>query len=125
MWRRAALFFLLATCLVAQKAEPLRIEFARGKSSAVLRGHLRGHQEMEYSAAARENQTLTLNLSASPAGGLKLKVADAGGTEVAAKNSTSQRWAARLPKSGEYVITIIRTSDRPQTSTYKLTVTIQ
>jgi hypothetical protein len=42
----AVLLVIFAQCLSAQKAEPVRIEFPRGSSSAVVRGRLSGRQQM-------------------------------------------------------------------------------
>lgn len=42
------------------KAEPLRIEFATGKSSKVLTGSLKNGEEMEYVFAASKGQTVTV-----------------------------------------------------------------
>jgi hypothetical protein len=56
-------FALSVTASFAQgggKAEPLRIEFAKGKSSKVLTGTLTNGEEMEYVFAARKDQTVTV-----------------------------------------------------------------
>ena len=45
------------------KAEPNRIEFAAGRSSAVLTGTLKNGQEMEYVFGATKGQTVTIKNS--------------------------------------------------------------
>ena len=57
---------LAATQMLAQgggKAEPKRIQFAAGKSSATLTGTLSNGQEMEYVFGANNGQTVTIKNS--------------------------------------------------------------
>ena len=69
---RSFLFFLLmfvafgATGTFAQhggKAEPKRVEFAKGKTSIVLTESLKNGQEMEYVFAARKGQRVVVKNS--------------------------------------------------------------
>ena len=111
---------LAALTLAAQKAEPVRIEFAHGATSSTLRGSLTGLQQMEYALTARSGQRLTLRLTASPAGTLALKLYNPSVQEVPLHN-----FSATLPQSGDYTIVILRTSNRSGSSSYKLRVTIR
>src|SRR4030095_2205760 len=54
------------------KAEPTRIQFARGRDSATLRGVVRDDAQKEYAFTARKGQRLTLALSAEPARSLSV-----------------------------------------------------
>lgn len=65
MIKLTVLFLLLHVAVasaVAQggKAEPNRVSFAAGKSSATLTGTLSNEQEMEYIFTARAGQTVTI-----------------------------------------------------------------
>lgn len=69
---RSYLFFLLiffASAVSASfaqyggKAEPLRIEFEKGKTSTVLTRTLSNDQQMEYVFGARKGQTITIKNS--------------------------------------------------------------
>jgi hypothetical protein len=66
---RSFSFFLLVffafgvTAAFAQgggKAEPLRIQFAKGKTSTLLTGSLKNDEEMEYVFGASKGQTVTI-----------------------------------------------------------------
>lgn len=46
------------------KAEPLRVQFQRGRSSAMIAGKLRGDEQAEYVAGAKKDQKLTIKLYA-------------------------------------------------------------
>lgn len=69
---RFSLFFLVlflavgATAAFAQyggKAEPLRIQFAKGKTSIVLTRSLNNDEQMEYVFGASKGQTVTIKNS--------------------------------------------------------------
>ena len=120
----AVFVLIFAGCLCAQKAEPVRIEFPRGSSSAVVRGRLSGRQEMEYVVNAKAG-TLALQLVATPSGSLELKVHDAAGAEVAPRNSGSGWWSAGVPQAGDYIISVVRVGNNPEASSYSLTVTVR
>jgi hypothetical protein len=106
------------------KAEPLRIQFARGRDGATLNGKLRGDQQAEYSLGAKKGQKLTLGLQATPPGSVTLK-AMGPETNLELKPNSNQQWEAVLPEDGDYEIWVIRASNKPGISRYKLRVTIR
>jgi len=120
-----AVNILLAGASYAQKAEPVRIRFVDGAVSATVEGSLRGRQQMEYEAAARASQTLTLRLSVAPARTFSLKLYNPDGAEMPLRKSGANRWTAELPQTGDYGISVLRTSPSPGDSSYKLIVTIR
>jgi hypothetical protein len=81
---------------VAQKAGPVRIEVKRGTFSTTLRGRLRGRQQMEYALAARDGQTLSVDLVCSPAGSLTVRISDPRGMILLTKPLDGRRWTATL-----------------------------
>jgi hypothetical protein len=109
---------------MAQKAEPLAIEIAPGTTSASVRGQLSGRQETEYSLKVRKGQALSFDLAAKPETTLRLKLYDPSGTEAAIRRINSRRWAASATVTGEYMLAVVRASNRSGTSTYELTVSI-
>ena len=100
------------------------IEFPKGASSASVRGRLSGRQQALYALKVREGQVITLELNTTPAGGLELKLHDPRGGETTLRQLNPHGWTAAAQQTGEYVITVIRTSDRPEASTYKLAVAV-
>jgi len=116
---------VMAACLMAQKAEPLAIEFPAGKTTATVRGELRGRQQTEYAVKAREGQAITMQLASAPAGSLRVKLYDPRGTETALRQLSSRRWTAAAAQAGDYTIAVIRASERPEQSTYTLIVTVR
>ena len=48
------------------KAEPLRIEFARGTRSTTVNEKIKDQQEAEYVLAAKKGQRLSINLTSVP-----------------------------------------------------------
>jgi hypothetical protein len=120
-----AVNLVLAGASYAQKAQPVRIRFADGAASTTVEGRLRGRQQMEYEAAARASQTLTLRLSAAPAGTFSLKLYNPEGAEMPLRKSGANRWSAELPQTGDYGISVLRTSPSRGDSPYKLVVTIR
>jgi hypothetical protein len=107
------------------KAEPLRVQFQRGRSSATIAGKLRGDQQAEYVAGAKKDQRLTINLYARPPGSITVKVKTMDGADLELKPDSKQRWSATLPGDGDYLLWVVRSSGKPGTSYYKLTVTIR
>jgi hypothetical protein len=129
---RHALLFVLALSLAlpgiyAQggKAMTLRIQFQRGRNSATLDGKLRSGEQTEYSAGAKKDQKLIIGLDATPSGSITVKAKDSDGADLKLKAESKQQWSAVLPKDGDYEIWVIRASNKPGTSKYKLTVTIK
>jgi hypothetical protein len=119
------ILFFLASLAGAQKAEPVRIEFKPGASSASLRGQLRGRQQMEYVLRARNGQTLALRLSSTPRDSLTLKVRDPVASEIPLERAGPGQWLTPLRQTGDYDIWVVRVSGRPGASTYRLTVTVR
>ena len=113
---------LLASALWAQKAKPLRIALKDG--AATVEGRLRGRQQTDYEAEAGPSTTLSVQLLASPAKTVALKVYTPEGTEMPLRAAGSNEWTADLPGGGDYGISVLRTSHERGTSTYKLTVRI-
>ena len=107
------------------KAEPLRVQFQRGRSSATLAGKLRGESQVEYVAEAKKGQKLTINLYASPPGSITVKVMTSDVAELELKPDSKQQWSVTLPDDDDYLLWVVRSSGKPGTSLYKLTVTIR
>src|SRR5215813_12425160 len=107
------------------KAEPLRVQFQRGRSSATIAGKLRGGTQAEYVVGAKKSQKLTINLYASPPGSITVKVKTSDVADLELKPDSKQQWSVTLPDDDDYLLWVVRSSGKPGTSLYKLTVTIR
>ena len=83
------------------KAEPRRVEFARGRSSAELIGTLANAQEAEYIFTARAGQTVTISLS--PKGLFDHRVFDPE-TEFETEFDSTPSVSFKLPADGDYFL---------------------
>lgn len=96
----------------AQAQSLKRIQFAKGKSSATVKGNT-GSYGVMYVVRARAGQKLVLTLS--PARGVGIKV-DRGGryeTEVFLREERGGTFVVGLEETGDYTIFIGSTSGKP------------
>ncbi len=94
---------LLLLLLPLQKAEPKRIEFARGTSSTIVRGSVKGYEVAEYVLKASKGQTMTIKAT-SPSPHIVFSVFDQEGKHFEGSASETTEWSGSLPRSGDYVI---------------------
>ena len=81
---------------------------------------------MEYEVAAPEAQALlTLQLSANPTKTVALKLYSPDAAELPLKKGAGNKWTARLPKPGDYGISVLRLSRGSGKSAYKLVVALR
>ena len=106
------------------KAEPLRLRIERGRSSAMVSGVLRGDAQREYVLQARRGQSLTIQMTATPPGSLRLTAWEPGGSELPLHADTRVRWSATLPADGDHELWIARVAAQQGSSRYRITVTL-
>jgi hypothetical protein len=114
----------LAGSLLAQKAEPARIEFEAGSMTTTVNGSLRNRQQMDYVVYGREKQELVLQLTTEHAGNLALKLYDPQGAEMTLEDTGPNQWRANLRQSGDYGIQVRRISRKQGVSIYDLGLTV-
>ena len=124
----ALLTLITVTQVAAQgggKAEPLRIEFARGTSSATINEKIKDQQEAEYVLAAKKGQRLTIKLTSVPyrSSVFDLKAPD--NADLGLEYDANYAFDKVLPVSGDYFITVVRPTSAKGGSTYKLVITIR
>jgi hypothetical protein len=117
------LVILFASALWAQKAKPLRIALKNG--AATVEGRLRGRQQRDYEVEAGASKIVTLQLTAAPDKTIVLKLYTPEGAEMPLQGMGANRWTAEVSKSGDYGISVLRTSIEQGTSVYKLRITIR
>jgi len=127
--RRLMVGVLAATfaCAVAATAIETRpIHFAKGASSATVKGAIKGDQTIDYKLRAKAGQTMTVKL-ATGNGANYFNVLPPGSNDVAifVGSSNGNEWSGALPSDGEYTVRVylIRSAaQRNESASYTLTV---
>src|SRR5438552_3856100 len=83
------------------KAEPNRIEFARGKTSTILTATLARDEEMDYVFSASKGQKVTLTNPNTSLFDVRIYNQDAG---VETEHDSSRTFSLTLPADGDYLI---------------------
>ncbi len=131
----SALFSLLTTLLFASlpvaHAEEITtqaVHFAKGHSSATLKGAIKGRQTIDYTLRAKAGQTMSVKLQ-SAHGANYFNVLPPGSNNVAIfiGSTGGNEWTGALPADGEYTIRVYlmrSAARRNESAPYTLTVGI-
>ena len=102
--------FVIFQCFATAQTEQ-RIQFAKGKSSAVVKGTT-GSSGAHYVVRANSGQKLILNLDPASGAGIKVETDGRYGHMVLLREEKGGTYEVGLEESGDYSITIGSTSDR-------------
>src|SRR5260370_363041 len=119
---------LASTAAIAQrggKAEPNRIEFKRGTHSTAISGTVRGDEQAEYVLVAKKGQRLIIKLSSVPVKSSVFQLLGPENDTLGLEFDANWDYSGKLPKTGDYLITVARPGGAKGTSRYKLTVTVR
>src|SRR5260370_14647793 len=124
------LLLMLSACSISLaqgggKAEPLRIEFKRGTTSTTINSKIRGTEEAEYVLAAKKGQKLTIKLISIPRRSSVFDLKAPENADLGLEYDANYDFNGILPKSGDYLITVVRPTTSPGTSSYKLVVSVR
>jgi hypothetical protein len=122
------LILIVCSAAMAQgggKAEPNRIEFKRGTTSAGVNGTVRGDEQAEYVLAAKKGQTLTIKITSVPARTAGFDLHGPEDVDLGLEFDTNLSFSRRLPKTGDYLITIVKLNSAIRVSKYTMTVTVR
>jgi hypothetical protein len=113
--------------LAADGIESRPLQFAKGASSATVKGSIDGRQTVDYKLRAKAGQTMKVNLkSGNP--GLAFNVLPPGSKDVAIDGAIGlQDWSGALPADGEYTVRTYldrAAARRGEKASYTLTVAI-
>lgn len=105
------------------KAEPLRIEFAKGRSSKSLTGSLSTGEEMEYVFGATKGQKVTVTNSKT--GLFDFKVfSDENFSD--GDFDSSRTYSFEIPETGDYMLFVRKKMVKtPRTARFSITLTIK
>ena len=109
------------------KAEPKRIKFAKGKSSAGVSGTLSNNQQMEYIFSAKAGQKITLKVTSVPKGNLfSFSVDGASGIELETELDSYDDYTFTAPETGDYLVFVTkRPTEKVPKAKFLLTLTIK
>lgn len=110
----------------AQKAEPNRINFARGKSSATLSGTLSNNEQMEYVFGAKAGQKITLKVTSVPRGNFFDFDLQGDGFDLSTEYDYYTNYSFTAPETGDYFVFVRkRATEKTTTAKFFLTLTIK
>jgi hypothetical protein len=111
------------TCEVpAQDQTPIRIQFAKGKSAAVVKGTT-GRYGVTYVVRAKSGQKLVLNLTPASKVGIKVETERADGLMVLLREERGGTYEVGLEESGDYTIFVGSTNNTPVAFTLTVKIT--
>lgn len=120
-----AVSLLFAANAFAQKAEPNRIKFAKGKSSITLSGTLSNDQQMEYVFGAQAGQEISMNVTSEPKGNFFDFDLMGDGFEVETEYDYYTDYTFTAPETGDYLVFVRkRPTEDVKTAKFFFTLTI-
>ena len=122
---------LLALAPVGRASDGIEsrpVHFAKGASSAKLRGTIKGSQTIDYKLSARAGQTMSVSLETSNASNY-FNVLPPGSNDVAVfvGSSDGSRWSGTLTANGDHTIRVYlmrNAARRNESANYELTVAV-
>ncbi len=122
-------FLICAAAIFAQnggKAEPNRIEFAKGKSNATLSGTLSNNEEMEYVFGAKAGQKIALKVTSPRRKLFSFRVAGADGINLETEYDSYADYSFTALQTGDYLIVVRKNpTGRVPKAKFVLTVVIK
>jgi hypothetical protein len=125
VWVIAAVCLGLASTL-AWAADGIRetaVQFAKGKSTATLKGKIKGDESVDYRLGAAAGQTMTVTLKPSNRSTYFNVMASGEDSAIFIGSSEGNKFSGKLPKSGDYVVRVYlmrNAARRNETSSYSI-----
>ena len=104
------------------KAEPNRIQFAKGTSSKTLTGTLKNGEEMEYVFGASKGQTVTIKNTRSSVFDFRV-FSEENFSE--GDFDSSPTYTFEIPETGDYLLFVRKKVAGPRSSRFSVTLTIK
>jgi hypothetical protein len=109
------------------KAEPNRIKFAKGRSTATVGGKVKGDEQAEYVFSAKEGQLINVRIASVPKGkvtSFRILNPDEE-AKFYTKYEENYEYAFPAPYTGDYVIWVsLQPNTKVRSAKYNLTLTI-
>lgn len=125
----ALLLSAVAPVMGQDKVSTVPVSFAKGSSSATMKGNFGGYDSVNYTLSARAGQTMTVKITGSSSANFNVfKPGDAPGNATAVgSGSMGTDWSGALPATGKYTVQVfqMRASARrgeqvPYTVTFRI-----
>ena len=121
-----AILLLCISNAFAQKAEPNRIKFTKGKSSATVSGTLSNNDEMDYVFGAKAGRKITLKVTSPPKGGFFDFRIMGDGFELETEYDSYDNYSFTAPQTGDYLVFVRkRPTETTKTAKFVLTLSIR
>jgi hypothetical protein len=129
LWGVLASLLLISSFVVQAKGiRNQAIQFAKGQSSASIKGTIKGDQTIDYSLRARAGQTMSVTLATKhSANYFNVLPPGSNGEAIFIGSSDGNEWTGALPADGEYKLRVYlmrSAARRNETANYTLTVGI-
>jgi hypothetical protein len=121
----AALISVLTPAVVAQKAQPVRLEPPTSGHPSSIAGKLSGSQQMQYAVNVRPQQYVTCTLIAPGPRPFDLEVHTEAGEKIALVHPTSHQWTFHSAAAGDYEVSVVRIAPRKGTTPYRLNISLR
>lgn len=106
------------------------IHFAKGATSATLKGRFTGRDDARYALVAKAGQTMTVSIAGSSNANFNVFAPgkQPGSAEALGQGSVGMPWRGALPASGSYTVQVYQmraSGRRGETVPFKLTVGVR
>jgi hypothetical protein len=124
----ASLLLLSSPVVQADGIQTKAVQFAKGQSSATIKGTIKGDQTIDYTLRARAGQTMSVALATKhPANYFNVLPPGSNGEAIFIGSSGGNEWSGALPADGEYKVRVYlmrSAARRNEVANYTLTVGI-
>lgn len=128
MWLAIALLAASNWAFAADSIESKPLQFAKGASSATVKGSLQGYKVIDYRFGAKAGQTLSVTLTSNHTANYFIVLPLGSSTRSFFVRSTSDsEWTSRLPAEGDYTIRVYLSRSaarRDEVAKYTLAVSL-
>lgn len=103
--------FLTAPALAADNVTTVPVQFAKGASSAQMKGTFAGYDSINYTVTAKQGQQMTVKIAGSNNANFNVfgPGATPGAAEALGSGYVGDDWTAKLPASGKYTVQVFQT----------------
>ena len=124
-----AFAFATTSAVAADKVTTVPVKFAKGASSATMKGSFAGYDSVHYTLDARAGQTMTVTLAGSSNANFNVFApGDAPGAATALGSNSDRGWTGKLPKTGTYTVQVYQmraSARRGEKVPYTITLSIR
>ncbi|HEY0503958.1 MAG TPA: g-type lysozyme inhibitor [Lysobacter sp.] len=124
-----AFALVVTSAVAADMITTVPVKFAKGASSATIKGSFAGYDSVHYTLDARAGQTMTVTLAGSSNANFNVFApGDAPGAATALGSNADRGWTGKLPKTGTYTVQVYQmraSARRGEKVPYTITVSIR